>query len=531
MSNALGNINVHKTGQMAKAVEGQVKNNAGGFVFEVTDISRLERFLILGTDGGTYYAGEKKLTEQNVDFVRKMLANKPFVVINKVVEISEAGRAKSNSPALFTLALAMNTEGVDKSAVADAVSKVARTSTHLFEYAQYLKNLGGWGRAKRASVANWYESKSADKLAYQAVKYRQRDGWTHRDLFRLAHPKGVDQNVGNFILGNDVNDGPRIIEGFKRVQAAKNINEVVSLVQEYNLPWETVPTEFHKELKLWKSLFEADSLGQTALLRNVTRFAKLGAFIDMKFAADFAARLSDPARIEKGLIHPISYLNASVVYNEGQIDRRYSGLGGISRNKTWDLNGKVAAALDSGFYSAFKNVEPANKRTMIALDVSGSMSWYAAAGADLTAAQVSGAMAMFLARTEPYSMVRGFSHQFVDLGISDSDSLPTVMKKITNRNFGSTDCALPMQWALKNQAEIDTFLVITDNETYYGDTHPFQALKQYRKATGIDAKLAVMAVTPTNFTIADPSDRGSLDVVGFDSNAPRIIADFSAGRI
>jgi len=29
-----------------------------------------------------------------------------------------------------------------------------------------------------------------DALAYQAVKYRQRDGVTHRDLLRLAHPAG-----------------------------------------------------------------------------------------------------------------------------------------------------------------------------------------------------------------------------------------------------------------------------------------------------------------------------------------------------
>jgi 60 kDa SS-A/Ro ribonucleoprotein len=28
-----------------------------------------------------------------------------------------------------------------------------------------------------------------DDLAHQAVKYQQRDGWSHGDLLRLAHPK------------------------------------------------------------------------------------------------------------------------------------------------------------------------------------------------------------------------------------------------------------------------------------------------------------------------------------------------------
>lgn len=33
----------------------QVQNNAGGFVFEVSDETRIRRFLILGTTSATYY--------------------------------------------------------------------------------------------------------------------------------------------------------------------------------------------------------------------------------------------------------------------------------------------------------------------------------------------------------------------------------------------------------------------------------------------------------------------------------------------
>lgn len=534
MSRALKNVNVNKPVPVKeKAKSNQVVNNTGGFVFEVTPQSRLERFLVLGTDGGTYYVGERDLTKQNVEFVRNLLQSDSEFVINKAVEISTAGRAKSNSPALFVLALAMNTAGVNKANVSLALRQVARTSTHLFEYAEYLKNLGGWGRAKRNSVADWYKSKSDKALANQVVKYRQRNGWTHRDLFRISHVKGVNENIGNFVLGklNDMDDTkPDILEGFIKVQSAININEVVKTVVEYGLPWETVPTQFHKDLKLWRALFDNDLLGQTALLRNVTRFAKLGAFNDLLFASNYAQRLADSERIVKGKIHPINYLNASVVYSDGQIDRKHAGMWSLHRNKTWDVNSKVAGSLDDGFYSAFKTLEPANKRTMLALDVSGSMSAASAAGADLSAAQVSAAMAMFIARTEPYSMIKGFANTFRDLGISERDSLSTVMSKVENQNFGSTNISLPMEWALQNGVKIDTFVVITDNEVNRGG-HPFQSLKKYRKETGVDAKLAVMAVTATNFTIADPSDSGMMDFVGFDSGAPKALADFSAGRI
>jgi 60 kDa SS-A/Ro ribonucleoprotein len=42
--------------------------------------------------------------------------------------------------------------------------------------------------------------------------------------------------------------------------------------------------------------------------------------------------------------------------------------------------------------------------------------------------------------------------------------------------------------------------------------------------------LIVVGMTANQFTIADPSDPGMLDVVGFDIAAPQVMTDFSAGR-
>ena len=88
-----------------------------------------------------------------------------------------------------------------------------------------------------------------------------------------------------------------------------------------------------------------------------------------------------------------------------------------------------------------------------------------------------------------------------------------------------------MIWALQNKMEIDTFWIATDNETWAGNIHPHQALREYREKTGIDARLAVLAMTPTEFSIADPEDPGMLDVAGLDSAVPGLISDFSAGRV
>ncbi|VDK33654.1 unnamed protein product [Gongylonema pulchrum] len=45
----------------------------------------------------------------------------------------------------------------------------------------------GWGRALRATVCRWYFSQSPERLVMQVTKYRNREGYSHRDIFRLSH--------------------------------------------------------------------------------------------------------------------------------------------------------------------------------------------------------------------------------------------------------------------------------------------------------------------------------------------------------
>lgn len=524
--------------QTKQADPTQIPNSAGGFTFQVSDKDRLTRFLVLGTDSGTYYVNEEKLTEQNVEFLVELINKDPDLVLNTTIEVSHSGRAYRNSSAIFVLALLFkHADKSFKASLNQTLPKVARTSTHLFEFASYIELLGGWGRAKRDAVANWYTSKTPDELAYQAVKYRQRDGWTHRDLFRLSHPKGVNHNIGNFVLGKPMisnDEVPTILEGFEFVQEQTSIKGVTQVLHIHrNLPWEAVPTQFHKSPELWKKLFENGQLQGQALLRQITRLSRLGMFEDMVFAHEYANKLVDEQMIAKTRLHPIQYLLALIGHTEGQIPRSGAQTGWFgynARQKDWNVSPVIRDALDAGFYKSFKYVEPANKRTMIGMDISGSMSSLAM-GIDLSCAQVGAAMAMAVARTEPYYQIRGFSTEFKDLGISAGMSLQDVLARTENQNFGRTNCSLPMEYARQHKLEIDTFVVITDSETYAGRRHPHVELKSYREQMGVDAKLVVMGMTATQFAVADPSDRGMLDVCGADTSVPRLVADFSAGRI
>src|SRR5689334_7145780 len=175
----------------------QVRNSEGGFVWAVDDWTRLRRFLILGSEGGSFYTSEWTLTRENATAVWACIERDGARAVKEIVAISRDGRAAKNDAAIFALAMAAAaTEDETRALALDALPLVCRTGTHLFAFARYVEQFRGWGRSLRRGVGAWYVNQPVDKLAYQAIKYRQRDGMTHRDLLRLAHP-GAKTRAGN----------------------------------------------------------------------------------------------------------------------------------------------------------------------------------------------------------------------------------------------------------------------------------------------------------------------------------------------
>ena len=171
-----------------------VTNNAGGVVFTVDCWTRLNRWLILGSEGGSYYVSEKKLTLDSIKALDECLKADGERTVKQIAEVSHAGRAPRNDQAIFALIYAAK-KGDDKTRAAawKAFPEVVRTGTHLFQAADAVKVCGGWGRATKRAFQNWYLNRTDYSLAYQVVKYQSRKvggtvPWTHRDILRLCKP-------------------------------------------------------------------------------------------------------------------------------------------------------------------------------------------------------------------------------------------------------------------------------------------------------------------------------------------------------
>ena len=548
MADSLTSFNTRNpaTSQREKAKKGQKKNNAGGFSFKVNDLDRVKRFLVLGSEDSFYQSGAE-LTKENAKTILKVAKTQHKELVDLVTQYSVEGRTPKQNNTLFALALLSSTGSAEEKTYAlSKLNEVARTGTALFTFVKYVGQFRGWGRGLRRAVSAWYTEKNPDQLGYQVAKFQGREGWTHRDLLRKAHAKTEDagvQSVLKWAVSGDVTVGkefPVVLSQSIAVKGKTNA-EVVRFLKNLGgdlaISWEMLPTEALAEPKVWQILLDENRVPLGALLRNLSRLSRLGVLKPLgKYEKLVTGLFTNQEKIHKSRLHPLTILNGKLAYEKGYNDR------GVR----WDVNQKVVAALDKAFRLAFKNVEPTGQRYLQALDVSGSMG-VNIQNSDLTARDASAALALVTAGTEenthtiafttggggtPFTggLKQGYySTAVTTLPITGSETLKETVRKVSGLPFGGTDCALPMLYAIEKNLEVDTFIVFTDSETWAGDIHPYEALNRYRAHSGIDAKLIVVAMVSNKFTLADPSDKFMLDVCGFDTATPQIIAEFSRG--
>ena len=520
-------FNTKSTPQSAAIpMSNQTRNHAGGFTWEVDRWTMLDRFLILGCESGTFYVGEQKLLVQNAQNVIEAIKEDGERVVNRIIEVSSKGLAPKNDPAVFALALAASF-GDEKTRIVafDALPRVCRTGTHLFAFAEACDGLRGWGRGLRKAIAKWYNTQTAEALAYGLVKYQARGGWSNRDLLRLAHPVATSEAhniLYKWVVNGELTGDAPLIQAVQALKEVHDLEVAVQMIKEHKIPREAIPTEMLNESAIWEALLADMPL--TAMIRNLGNMTKIGLLKHGWFTGDagavqtVVAKLRDTERLRKSRVHPVAILAALNTYQGGK---------SIKGSGEWKPVKAITEALDEAFYASFGNVKASGKRIVIGLDVSGSMAGTRVAGvAGLDCRNACGAMALITESVEDAVTHLAFDTSIYKLKIDRKMRLDKVIDMLAKTGGGGTDCALPIRYAIDNKIKADAFVIYTDSETWQGAQHPSQAIAEYRRKTGIEAKLVVVAMASTKTTIADPNDAGMLNVVGFDASVPQVIAEF-----
>ena len=539
------------------------KNLADGYGFKMSDWEAFERFLICGTEGGTYYVNERELTVKMAEKTRNVIKNDGVNLVNKLVEISNEGRAASNDQAIFILAMATTYGNVETNTRAlQAIPEIIRTGTHMLHFAAFISGteMRGWGTGLRKAISKWYLNRPIDSMIFQMLKYRSRDGWSQRDVLRLIHPRPNDEErsnvfwfVCNHLLKADDDFGRKVLEGddknrfrkfnrfvvpnnvperileYIRFQIEEDEEEIVRMLNETDwISHEMVRTQHKKSPSVNKALLEKMPL--TATIRNLRNMTKIGVLKPLSdLTAKIVERIEDQNIINRQRIHPFLVLKAIAAYN--MEDYHYS-----SYYKTSDFKPipEICSALENAYMKSFKNVPEIDKRVYIAVDISGSMTSPINRVHDfgnrteITCAMSAACLAQVVARAAKRHYIGAFEDRMIEVPlIKKNDSLSTTMKNMGEWLGGMTDIAQPMLDAINKDLEVDAFIILTDGQHYAGGIHPYQALVKYRKKSGINAKMVnVIMNSSWKANLSDPKDEGMLDIAGMDASVPQIIHEF-----
>ena len=291
-----------------------------------------------------------------------------------------------------------------------------------------------------------------------------------------------------------------------------------------------VPNSKMTEDAVWEALFE--NMPMTALISNLANLTRYNVLTPLSANIKIAEnKINDIEELHRAHVHPITILTALLTYKSGK---------SVRGDNTWTPVPQISDALDASFDKSFAFAPVTGKRFYIGIDVSGSMANNFVTGVNgLSARMGAAALAMCIARREENYYIGAFSdgvhglhprdpepYDMMQLNISSRDSIHDVIQKTSTLPLAGTNCALPMIDALQKKIPVDCFIILTDNETWKGNIHPSRALIEYRKKMNIPAKLLVIAMTSTGFSIADPNDAGMMDIAGFDSSMPQLITNF-----
>jgi 60 kDa SS-A/Ro ribonucleoprotein len=534
--------------------------------FTISNEIKLKRFLFLGSENGTMSIKPKDLTHSHIQCINILLQQEQFTTILDIIhEYTTKTFKKDCLLCILAICCSLKING-DVTFNEDAVRRqgtkskdllikefknhcfeivldICKTPTQLFLFIDFYQKFNqrvfgskAWNKTMKNYISQWYLTKSPSDLLYLITKYQNRNNWTHKDVIRLCHVKTNDfylNQIFRFIIkGLEPNisysEHFNYIFAIKSLATETNINKVIELIKLHNLVREQIPTKWLNYNSVWSVLIVR--MPDIALLKNLNKITSVGC-LDNPFNLEMILN-----KINNIKVHPLQILITIKQYSTGSGDKG---------NLHWTPNQHIIDALNELFYKSFDNIQKTGKKILLALDISGSMTWTNVCGIDcLTASEVACAMALIFDKVENASTLTsvkgannvpltdgkvdifGFSKDFIPLPVSSSKRLDDNLLITKNKTFGPTDISVPFEWAMTNNKEYDCIIVFTDSETNCNKIPPSVALENYNKALGLDTKLIVCALAANDISIADTNNPNMLDICGFDTSTHEVINEF-----
>ena len=420
----------------------------------------------------------------------------------------------------------------------NSVSIVCRTPAHLFIFiTTYLSLGGGWGRAFKRSISSWYSLQDPEKLAFLLTKEWSGEGWSHRDVFRMAHPKPSPSNntLYRWIATGDCNmplgsitPDVLYVDAIQHLKHLSAPEIAASLIESFDLPPEVVPSKFLNSPEVWRAL--VPGMGYVSILKNLRYLSSSGLLCDPLFREELILTLLDEKKITRSKVHPLKLLNALLFYKRSRWAHLPSEMPpGISEDKRWEQEyPDLEQALKNAFNLSFNSIPFIHKSLLISFDVSSLMDSCPLGSSFLSCREASAFMSMLYARRSKDPIFYASSPQGC-LKIESrlfQESFSFALQQLNSLDFNKIDCSFPILGAIEKNLFIDTFIIFTDSNPLSKKSLTFQAFELYKERVNPNAKLVVNSMRLSEAVSVSQDDPSYLGFSGFDVTASRIIRNF-----
>lgn len=466
------------------------------------------QLLLTNTLGGTYYSSKKELVDGTHELNKRMLAHDVTFMGKALVYARNEGFMRLQ-PIIGLVYL--STAEIPYSEFEKIFNQVILTPGDLQDFVEIVRSGAirkGLGRRIKKAVNQWLIGISE----YHIIKYGSESAkFSLRDILRLTRPKVSDYAYENdtptihakfqYLLGNDADLSllPQIalLEALKKSKG--NEQEVIRLIHEGHLPHEVVTGIVQPTKGVWRAIQK--QMPTFALLRNLRTLHKH----DALDAAAFAERMNVDA-IKKAKIFPFRIYMA---YRE-----------------CFDLGmPKVAInALSLALDNSAEGLPRLPKRTVVALDVSGSMvRAMLSDNSSMSAIEVGAVFVGVLARTGSEAELLLFDTVTKKIDINPNTPVLTTIEKLAGIKGGGTDLASPIEYVYNHKMDCDVFIGITDSEDWAGAGF-LRAWSEYRSKRNKNARAYLIQLTPNRALSAPPSDDSVVYIHGWNTEVLKFIS-------
>lgn len=499
--------------RQVKVAKPDTVNKAGGAAYALSSESALAQYAVTGTFAGTFYAN----ADAQLERTKELASNCSSQFIAKLaVYARESGKMK-DMPAYLLATLAAREE-IDL--LHKVFPRVINNAKLLCNFVQIIRSgvtgRRSFGTSIKRLIQNWLTSRTGIQLYNASIGHANP---SLADVIRMVHPRPQDQYQQatlSYLLGKTCTTSDLPVQVQILEQLKNGSGTVIP-----NVPFRAL-TNIKLNVAQWQHI--ALTMPWDTLRQNLNSLHRKGVFCDSEFNQNIADKLADAAEVRKNNVFPYQLMTAY--------------------QNTEDIPAVIRNALQMAMEVACENVPVLAGKTLIAVDVSGSMKNSITGSRPGTTSvtrcvDVAALIATALLRTNQDALVLAFDaagwgrtgrDKLIDgvylPRLNPSDPVMTNANRLASYGGGATDVALPFQYLSTVGEVYDNVILISDNESWSGICAGANMAWNTYAGMHKGAKLINIDIQPSDSTQVPDYDGRVLNVGGWSDAVFNMMSEF-----